>query len=313
MSNDSVVQIVSVFAIGFTNHFEGLSGGDASITNSNSNFGQFALVASGFKKEAFRKDDRAYITSVITPKTIVETETNVDWISIDVNTTSTVGISSHLYLFGFGDVNLPPPVLTQGYRVGARVSDKLYVTNVGTGVTYSADIHMVDTTPLASGAVFGTSSSVKEYVVTSVASNILTIGSHGLLTGEKVIVISDVGDLPENITAHRVYYTIKESSTTIKLASSLTNAQNGTAITIYGGLQLRVLSRVSDKAAGDVGSPIQYDTTNSKWFIHTNQNSLIYSNIASLGLPDVPSRTDCRIPDSIRHDQFQVVYSHKSE
>jgi len=292
MSNDSVIQIVSVFAIGFTNHFEGLSGGDASITNSNSNFGQFALVASGFKKEAFRKDDRAYITSVITPKTIVETETNVDWISIDVNTTSTVGISSHLYLFGFGDVNLPPPVLTQGYRVGARVSDKLYVTNVGTGVTYSADIHMVDTTPLASGAVFGTSSSVKEYVVTSVASNILTIGSHGLLTGEKVIVISDVGDLPENITAHRVYYTIKESSTTIKLASSLTNAQNGTAITIYGGLQLRVLSRVSDKTAGDVGSPIQYDTTNSKWFIHTNQDSLIYSNIASLGLPDVPSRTD---------------------
>ena len=44
MSNDAVIQIVSVFAIGFHKHFECLSGGDASITNSNSNFGQFSLV-----------------------------------------------------------------------------------------------------------------------------------------------------------------------------------------------------------------------------------------------------------------------------
>ena len=305
-SNDAFIQIVSIFAIGFTRHFDARSGADYSITNSNSNFGQISLSASGFKKEAFRKDDRAYITSVITPKAITTSEINVDWISLDVTTTSTVGISSHLYLFGFGDVNVPPPVLTQGYRVGARLTDKLYVTNVGTGVTYSATIHMVDTDP-ASGAVYGTSSSVKEYNVTSVASNILTIGAHGLLTGEKVIVISDVGDLPENITAHKVYYTIKESATQIKLASSLTNAQNGTAITIYGGAQLRILSRVSDKSAGDVGSPIQYDTTNSKWYIHTEANSSIYTNISSLALPDVPTRTDVsffkRIEDSRSIDE----------
>ena len=58
MSNDSVVQIVSVFAIGFHKHFEALSGGDASITNSNSNFGQFSLAADGFKADAFDKDDK---------------------------------------------------------------------------------------------------------------------------------------------------------------------------------------------------------------------------------------------------------------
>ena len=39
VSNDAVVQIVSVFAIGFHAHFEMINGADASITNSNSNFG----------------------------------------------------------------------------------------------------------------------------------------------------------------------------------------------------------------------------------------------------------------------------------
>ena len=53
MTNDAVVQIVSVFAIGFHIHFLAESGGDASITNSNSNFGQFSLGAEGFKKDAF--------------------------------------------------------------------------------------------------------------------------------------------------------------------------------------------------------------------------------------------------------------------
>ena len=43
MSNDAVMQIVSVFAIGFNKHFEDLTGGDASITNSNSNFGQLGF------------------------------------------------------------------------------------------------------------------------------------------------------------------------------------------------------------------------------------------------------------------------------
>ncbi len=37
MSNDAFIQVVSVFAIGYTFHFDTRSGGDASITNSNSN------------------------------------------------------------------------------------------------------------------------------------------------------------------------------------------------------------------------------------------------------------------------------------
>ena len=101
LSNDAIMQIVSVFAIGFNKHFTAETGADASITNSNSNFGQFAIACDGFKKDAFGKDDAAYITQIIAPKEITASQTNVDWQRIDVDKTKTVGISSHLYLFGF--------------------------------------------------------------------------------------------------------------------------------------------------------------------------------------------------------------------
>ena len=56
-TNDGFIQIVSVFAIGYNKHFLCESGGDASITNSNSNFGARALVAKGFRSDAFAQDD----------------------------------------------------------------------------------------------------------------------------------------------------------------------------------------------------------------------------------------------------------------
>ena len=79
MSNDAIVQVVSVFAIGYNKHFESLSGGDASVTNSNSNFGQLSLISEGFKKEAFEKDNKAFITHIIPPRTIDSTEEDIDW------------------------------------------------------------------------------------------------------------------------------------------------------------------------------------------------------------------------------------------
>ena len=291
-SNDAFIQIVSVFAIGFTRHFDARSGADYSVTNSNSNFGQLSLAASGFKKEAFTKDDRGYITSVITPKAITSVDDNIDWISIDVGLTTSVGISSHLYLYGFNDVNDKPPIIIQGYRVGAKTSDKLYFVDNGT--TYSSDIYMVDNEISTTGltTATGTTSGYKEYSVSSVSSSTFTLGTHNLVTGEKVLLISDVADLPENIEEHRVYYAIRHSSTEIKLASSLTNAQNTTPITVYGGTQLRVVSRVSDKDAGDVGSPIQYDALNGNWFIHTETGGGIYTALDTLGVAGLTVRTN---------------------
>jgi len=290
-SNDAFLQIVSVFAIGYAKHFECNAGADYSVTNSNSNFGQLSLASEGFKKEAFSKDDKAFITNIITPKSITSTEEDVDWISLDVGLTTSVGISSHLYLFGFNDKDVKPPVIIQGYRVGAKLNDKLNIINSGS--THSADVLMVDTDP-ASGAVYGTTSSVKSLDVANItlSSQFNFLSNHGLLTGEKVKLISEDGDLPENINAHQTYFVIRTSATAIKLGSSLTNAENGTAILVYGGTNLKILSRVSEKDAGDVGSPIQFDTTNGNWYVHTNTSNGIYNAFASGGIASFGARTN---------------------
>ena len=53
VSNKSFVQAVSIFAIGYAEHFVTESGGDISLTNSNSNFGANALTSGGFRDDAF--------------------------------------------------------------------------------------------------------------------------------------------------------------------------------------------------------------------------------------------------------------------
>ena len=66
--NGATIQAASVFAIGYAEHFLSGTGSEMSITNSNSNFGAKALVAEGFKQNAFSQDDIGYITHIIPPK-----------------------------------------------------------------------------------------------------------------------------------------------------------------------------------------------------------------------------------------------------
>ena len=270
ITNDAILQIVSVFAIGYNKHFESQSGGDASITNSNSNFGQLSLISEGFKKEAFAKDNKAFITNIIGPRAINAEEEDVDWLSIDLDETNT---SNKLYLFGFKDKNVKPPVLTQGFRVGAKTDDILYVKENDT-TTRSAKIVMSDRSNS------NTISSKKEFRLTGPVNNVFTTVNssnvetpHTFLNGEKVIVVSDDGDLPENIKTNTVYYVINDDQdptlTTgqIKLAASESEAIVNEEITVYGGTNLTLISRVSDKIAGEAGHPIQHDTNG--WFIRT--------------------------------------------
>ena len=257
ISNNSILQIVSVFAIGYGVHFEAQSGSDASITNSNSNFGQLALVSDGFRKDAFNKDDRAFITHIIPPRAITTEEENIDWLSIDQNKK---GDSTKLYLFGFESEDIKPPSLTQGFRIGAKRGDKLFVDISG---EKEASIRMDD------GTATPSVSSIKQITISTQANGLFTSPSnHLLLTGEKVIVISDDGDLPENIEEKTVYFAIVTDGTKFKLASSKTNADNGEFITAYGGTNLKVLSRVTDKESGDVGHPVQYDGV--QWYINVS-------------------------------------------
>jgi hypothetical protein len=311
ITNNAILQIVSVFAIGYNKHFTCESGGDASITNSNSNFGQLSLVADGFRKEAFAKDNKAFITHIIPPRSTNEAEENIDWLSIDVGVTTAAGISTHLYLRGFESRDDVPPVLTQGYRIGAKVNDKLFV-NVGSG-TSEANIYMQD----------GSSTSFKEFNVTAVADSKLTIGlNHKLQTGEKVILLSDSADYPENIEPHKVYFVISLANATdvadrpkIQLASTKTDADNNNAITLYGGTSLRIRSRVTDKSAGEAGHPVQFDSGQSRWYITVDSSNGIYSTLNTLGVAGIGVETNPpfvkRSPDNRSLDEkiykFRVV------
>ena len=299
MKNDAIMQIVSVFAIGFNRHFSAESGSDASVTNSNSNFGQISLTSDGFKKDAFSKDDTAFISNIITPKAITGEPVNVDWQAFDVGLTTSVGISSHLYLFGFNDIDDKPPVVIQGYRVGAKETD---VISLNTGTIKNSSIVMTDNVVSSgSSVVTGSSISKKVFRVESgpsfvqnnaTLSNVFTIGTHTLQTGEKVRLFSDDGDLPENIEPNTVYFAIKVSATEIKLASSVTNAENGVAITVFKGTKLFVESRVSDKTSGDIGSPIQFDTINKNWFLHSHTNNDIFTEFNTKGVNQLGTKSN---------------------
>ena len=98
-SNDAFIQVVSVFAVGFGDHFFSNSGGDLSITNSNSNFGNTSLRSTGFKSASFTKDKAGQITHVVPPKGLSDVEEiSVNWVTIDINKTRAAADPTKLFL-----------------------------------------------------------------------------------------------------------------------------------------------------------------------------------------------------------------------
>ena len=140
-SNDSFIQVVSVFAVGFGDHFFSESGGDLSITNSNSNFGNTSLRSKGFKAAAFTKDKAGQITHVIPPKGLSDVaEVSINWVTIDITATKAEADASRLYLYGYTSELGKPPSKIQGYTIGARrddvnTPDKIYVALVASGAS----------------------------------------------------------------------------------------------------------------------------------------------------------------------------------
>jgi len=293
LSNDAVFQVVSVFAIGFNKHFEALSGADASITNSNSNFGQISLVADGFKAEAFDRDDQGFITNIITPKEIAAQSKKVNWLALDVDLTTSVGIASHLYLNGFGDQDVAPAALIQGFRVGAKHGETLSLPGASGIGTHTATIMMLENNLGAGSTVaIGTFSGIKKASVTGLSTNTLTIANDiGLVTGESIEIVSGTGDLPEGVEPHRIYYAVRESATELKVASTFSNAIAGSTIAMNGGEALTVRSTVSIKDAGEIGHPIQYDSINNNWFVHVNSPNDIFTGLSTFTSGQPTSRT----------------------
>ena len=132
-SDDAFIQNVSIFAVGFADHFLMESGGDMSITNSNSNFGNTSLHAIGFKGFAFNQDKGGYITDIIPPKQVKDTAAQtkkVAYYTVDIQgTLQESGNYTKLYL-GSDDIVQPtdrPAATIDGFRIGAKSNEKLYV------------------------------------------------------------------------------------------------------------------------------------------------------------------------------------------
>ena len=300
VSNNGFIQCVSIFAIGFAKHFVTESGGDMSITNSNSNFGAVSLESTGFRNESFDRDDVGYITHIIPPKEIENIENDVSWLSLDVAKTISVGNTSKLYLYNYKSSSIKPTHQVDGYRIGARTNDNLNLTIVvGTAqTTYTSPILM----PVPSGTGV---SAKKNYTVTrngtknEINSNIFTLSSsHQLYNGESVRVFSDTSQAPDGITVDTVYYAITTGldADEIKLAYSLNDAianQPIVGINNNGGV-LTIVSSVTDKLPGDFGHPIQYDTAQSQWYIagsSTTATNQIYNTIVNLGTGTLGNET----------------------
>ena len=307
VTNDAFIQNVSIFAIGYAEHFITENGGDMSITNSNSNFGAKALVASGFRSVAFPQDDVGYITHIIPPKELPGTETTaIEFNAIDVLQTSSVtgvGSTGHLYLYNETNADVPPENVVEGYRVGVKNND-----TIGVLVSYAGSVTEYSSRIVMPGSQ--SSSEKKFYInrsatgINSIASNTFTLTqNHTFYNGESIRILSDSGQLPDGIISNNVYYAITSdnansgltTTTELKIAKTENDAVNATEININnkGGV-LSIVSRVSDKNSGDIGHPIQYDQTAGQWYIKVSTSSTdntIYPTIVGLGSTGLGSAT----------------------
>jgi hypothetical protein len=159
-SNDAFIQNVSIFAVGFADHFLMESGGDMSITNSNSNFGNTSLHAIGFKGFAFNQDKGGYIDAIIPPRTVTTQERKLQYYTFDqVKTRSdlalnndgadgTSSLTAKLYLGHDEAENVlqKPSTVVNGYKVGAKAQDKLFV-KLDSAIGFEGSIRSADIAP----------------------------------------------------------------------------------------------------------------------------------------------------------------------
>jgi hypothetical protein len=101
-TDGAFIQVVSVFAVGYADQFLSESGGDMSITNSNSNFGQISLRAKGSQAQSFAPAAQGKITAIIPPRGISSVESTAEFYAIDYNTTwQKNGITDKNYNAGY--------------------------------------------------------------------------------------------------------------------------------------------------------------------------------------------------------------------
>ena len=223
VSNNSFIQSVSVFAVGYAEQHLIESGGDYSITNSNSNFGTQALIADGFRPDAFDLDKKGYISHIVPPQTLDTIETEVPYYPIDVQK-SRLGlvdnsVGTELYLYEQTNPDNTPAFDINQYKIGGRVSDKLYVnlTNPANG---NIQEYQVAINP----------SGIEAHTITTVdrtTDTFTTQTTNSFETATPIRIYSSTGYLPLGMDSNKLYYAIKVTNTSFKIAPSADDARAG--------------------------------------------------------------------------------------
>ena len=251
-SNDAFIQSVSVFAVGYDTHFTAESGGDMSITNSNSNFGNTALRSAGFKAQAFSKDKAGEITHIVPPKALAVISTIATGISGEssitlVNDGSIEGVIEGTVVSGdgigtgatVGSVNTSTRVVTLTQPNTATVNGNVIFGEEVSINWVNIDIQrtkVINSALAGQGGTAGTRLYLYGYITQASPPTTrvqgFTVGARQ--DGEGALAVAD--------TINCLLVAAGANSATVQQAS----------IAPYG-------PSVSGVAAGAVGSPIQYD------------------------------------------------------
>lgn len=253
ITNEGLIQAVSVFAVGFCDHFIIEDGGDISITNSNSNFGNTALRAIGFREKSFPQDKYGKITHIIPPRSLdTEDQEQFSWYPFDVKKTQDANTSASktkLYLYNaLTPTSTPQYVFDNKYVIGGKPGEKVFA-DMSIGAVVAKKEASLATNTESNGLY----EAVQEKSFTINPNNdVCTLANndtHQWRTGTPVRLESETGYMPDGLEPDTTYYIITENggrwvsntwngdtgvisnrSSQFKLAKTVEEAKAGTAL-----------------------------------------------------------------------------------
>jgi len=273
-SNDAFIQAVSVFAVGYGTHFTAESGGDMSITNSNSNFGNTALRSAGFKAKAFSKDKAGEITHIIPPKALNVISTT----ATGTNSTSTITLAND------GSVN--------GIIQGMTVTG----TGIGTGATVGSintntrviTLTATNTSTVNGNVIFGEETSVNWVNIDIQRTKVVNaaLAGQGGTPGTRLYLYGYVTEASPPTTRVQGYTVgARQDGTGVNAVADKINcllvANGATEATVQSASISPYGPSVSGLSAGVNGSPIQYDSNTYTIGGVANQVGGWYLNVSS--------------------------------
>ena len=304
-SNDAFIQAVSVFAVGFQGHFTAESGGDMSITNSNSNFGSIALRSAGFKAKAFSKDKAGTISHVVPPKALDVISTT----ATGANATNTITLANDGSIEG----------VLQGMNVtGTNIAASTTVGSVNTS-TRVVTLTNNNTGVVNGNVIFGDEVSVNWVNIDIPRTKTINaaLAGQGGTPGTRLYLYGYT--VEASPPTNRVQgYTIGArqdgtgNSAIADKLNCLLVAQGANVATTHSASISPYGPSVSGKDAGTAGSPLQYDSATytingvvsvGGWYLSVSAtNNGIYTTLSTNTTYNTVNFTPTtflkRIPDS---------------